>query len=83
MWEGYLKSIQNGFITILFSNTNFPQKLQRKTFNSLPNDNFLEWFKLKAFADDKIKVAEKMKIGLGGIENIVVTSIFSLSHNGF
>ena len=25
-------------------------------FNSLPNDNFLDWSKLKAFADDKIDV---------------------------
>ena len=25
-------------------------------FNSLPNDNFLHWSKLKAFADDKINV---------------------------
>ena len=25
-------------------------------FNSLQNDNFLDWSKLKAFADDKINV---------------------------
>ena len=26
------------------------------SLNSLPNDNFLDWSKLKAFADDKIDV---------------------------
>ena len=40
-------------------------------FHSLPNYNFLEWFKLKAFSDHKIKVAEKMKIVLEGVQNIV------------
>ena len=40
-------------------------------FNSLPNDKFLDWFKLKAFADDKIKGREKLKFDLGRVENIV------------
>ena len=31
------------------------------TINPLPNDNILDWSKLKAFADDKIKVTESMK----------------------
>ena len=31
----------------------------------------LEWFKLKAFADDKINVTEKLKFVLGRVENIV------------
>ena len=26
-------------------------------FNTLPNDNILDWYKLKAFADDKLKLA--------------------------
>ena len=30
-------------------------------FHSLPNDKILDWFKLKAFADDKINVTEKLK----------------------
>ena len=39
--------------------------------NSLPNNKFLEWFKLKAFADNKINMAEKLKFLLGRLENIV------------
>ena len=38
---------------------------------SLPNDNILEWFKLKALADDKVNVSEKLKFVLGRVENIV------------
>ena len=29
--------------------------------NSIPNDKFLDWSKLKAFADDKISMTEKKK----------------------
>ena len=39
--------------------------------NSLPNDKFSDWSKLKGFADDKINVTEKLKFVLGKIENIV------------
>ena len=39
--------------------------------NSLPIDKMLGWSKLKAFADDKIKVTEKFKFVLGRVENIV------------
>ena len=39
--------------------------------NSLPNDKIVDWFKLKAFADDKIDVNKKLKFGMGGVENIV------------
>ena len=42
--------------------------------NSLPNDKILDWSKLKAFADNKIDVTEKLKFVLGRvyiIENIV------------
>ena len=46
--------------------------------------NFLDKSKLKAFADDKINVTEKLKFVLGRVENIVlVTSIFFFSHNVF
>ena len=51
--------------------------------NSLPNSKILDWFKLKAFADNRINVTEKLKFVVGRIENIVrkgkmlVTSIFS------
>ena len=40
-------------------------------FKSLPNDEFLDWSKLKAFADNKISVTEKMKFVLEMVENIV------------
>ena len=32
--------------------------------NSLPNDKILDWSKLKAFADNKINVTEKLKFVL-------------------
>ena len=37
----------------------------------LPNDKILDWFKLRAFAEDKISMSEKLKFVLGRIENIV------------
>ena len=37
----------------------------------LPNNNILDWSKLKAFADDKIKVIESLKFVLWRVENIV------------
>ena len=50
----------------------------------------LSWSKLKAFADSKINVTKKLKFLLERIENIMwemekmlVTSIFSFSHNVF
>ena len=39
--------------------------------NSLPHDKMLDWSKLKAFADAKINVVEKLKFALGRVENIV------------
>ena len=40
-------------------------------FNSLPNDKFSDWSKLKAFADDKLNLTEKLKLELERVENIV------------
>ena len=40
-------------------------------FNSLPNNRILDWSNLTAFADDKIDMNEKLKFGLGRVENIV------------
>ena len=40
-------------------------------FNSLPNNIFLDRSKLKAFADDKLNVNEKLNFGLERAENIV------------
>ena len=51
--------------------------------------NFLDWSKLRAFADDKVNVTSELKFVIGMVENIVgkgkmlVTSIFSFSHNAF
>ena len=39
--------------------------------NPLPDDKVLGWSKLKAFADDKIKVTEKLKFVLRRAEHIV------------
>ena len=44
---------------------------EKWVFNSLPNHKYLDWSKLKAFADDKINVTEKMKFVFGRVENIV------------
>ena len=30
--------------------------------NSLPNDNFLDWSKFKAFADDNISASERLEL---------------------
>ena len=40
-------------------------------FNSSPNKKIYDKSKLKAFADDKINVTEKLKFVLGRLENIV------------
>ena len=63
-------------------------------FNSIPYKKILDWSKMKAFADSKINVTEKKKFVLGSVETIeekeknkkkekkmLVTSIFSFSHN--
>ena len=42
-----------------------------KHINFLPNDKISDWSKLRAFADDKIDVTEKLKFVLGRVENIV------------
>ena len=38
---------------------------------TLPNDKFVDWSKLKAFADDKLKETKRLKIVLGRVEKIV------------
>ena len=40
-------------------------------FNSLPDNKILDWFKLKAIADDKINTTEKLKFVLRWVENNV------------
>ena len=41
------------------------------SLNFLSNDKILDWLKLKAFADTKIIVTEKLKFVLERVENIV------------
>ena len=43
----------------------------KSNFNSLPNDKTLDWSELKAFADPKLNLTEKLKFILGKVENIV------------
>ena len=38
--------------------------------NSLPYNKLLDWLKLKAFAEDEINVAEKLKFVLERVENM-------------
>ena len=45
--------------------------LWKKGLNSLPHNKFLDRFKLKAFADNKVNVDEKLNFVLGKEENIV------------
>ena len=55
-------------------------------FNASLNNKFLDWSKLKAFADDKINVAQMAIFifeTLWESEKMLVTSIFSFSHNVF
>ena len=42
-----------------------------RLFDSLPKDKILDRSKLKAFADNKISLNEKLKLVLGRVENIV------------
>ena len=64
-------------------------QLKKSLFNSLPNDKFLDWSKVKALADVKINVTEKQKFVLVraekiiGKEKMLVVSIFSFSHYVF
>ena len=63
-WKGLI------FLPVkMFSTLTSPQPCHM--VNSLPNDKFLDWFKLKAVADDVSNLAEKLKFVLGRVENIV------------
>ena len=45
---------------MLIMTVNLSRARVKSRFNSLPNDKFLDWSKLKAFADDKTNMAEKL-----------------------
>ena len=65
------------------------ENLCTQQVNSLPNNKILDWSNLKAFADDKMNLNEKLKVVLQRLENILgkekmlVTNIFSYSQNVF
>ena len=64
------------------------QVSERSYLSLILNDKILDLSKLKAFADDKVNITEKIKFVLERVKNVVgkadaVTSIFSLSHNVF
>ena len=64
----YVQALHHiGLHSLLFCHS-FP--VLETPFNSLPNYKFLDWSKLKAFADDKINVTQKLKFALGQEENI-------------
>ena len=69
-------------IKLIWETTIFP-------FNALPVEKFLDQSKFKAFADNKIKVMEKLKFVLvrrktwWEKEKMHVPNIFSFSHNVF
>ena len=41
------------------------------SINPSPNDSILDWSNFKAFADDKMKVTEKLKSVVGRVETIM------------
>ena len=45
-----------------------PQCILGSSLSSSPYDKFLNWSKLKALADDKLNVSEKLKFVLGRVE---------------
>ena len=57
--------------------------LSYKDLTPLPNNKILDWFKLKAFADDKINVTEKLKFVVGMVENVVGKGENAGYHNVF
>ena len=55
-------------------------------FNSLWHCKILDWSKLRAYADDKINVTEKLKFVLGRVENIVgkgENAVYCFPHSVF
>ena len=52
-------------VKLLSCVTNLSPRVLKSRFNSLPNDKILETSKLKAFADDKINVTQKLNFLFG------------------
>ena len=49
----------------------FPQRHCNYSLTCLPDDTFLDWSKLEAFADDKVNATQNLKFVLGRVDNIV------------
>ena len=45
--------------------------MEKMLLNSLPNEKNLDWSKLKASAENKMNLNEKLKLVSGRVENIV------------
>ena len=45
--------------------------IKQHSINPLPNNKFIDWSKLKALADSRINVTEKVQFDLGMVENIM------------
>ena len=61
---------KNVFFKRLLTYDCLQTRLCNTGFNSLPNEKILDWSKLKAFADDKINMSEKLNFLEGKVENI-------------
>ena len=73
-----------------FLNLDQPKILSSGNGLTLPNDKIVSQFKLEPLSDDKINVNQKLKLSFGRVKNIVgkkekmlVSDIFSFSHNVF
>ena len=62
--HGWMDGWMDGLINISFDRSISDVLLIEYCVKSLLNDKILDWSKLKAFADDKIIVDEKLKIWL-------------------
>ena len=61
-------------MNITYRMLNTPNKCTcsgERVFNPLPNDTFLDWSKLEAFAEDKINLTLMQKFFLRLVKNIV------------
>ena len=62
------------FVKVRYQGHNFEKMAFANTpclLKPVPNDKVLDWFKLKAFADDRTRVAENLKFAFERVENIV------------
>ena len=75
---GKMKSLENSSLTGSNNISPLLQLVVKESgtlsvhmINPLPNDKFSDCSKLKAFADDNLNLAKKLKFVIGRVENIV------------